>query len=590
MFRIGQFAKLCRVSIPTLHHYDEIGLLKPDSVDHQTGYRYYSGAQIARLNRIATLKAMGLSLKEIGDLLHENLSAEQMRHMLETRRTELLQQMSDTHQQLVQIERRLREIVQDHDEEEGDTDMMQGKIAQIFGAVLDVDFPDGKLPHLFEALRVPCEAGDDLILEVQLHVGGSQVRAVAMGSTDGLRRGDAVIATGHPISVPVGEAVLGRIFNVVGEPIDQGQAIAPQVARRPIHVNGPTFTDQNPHVQIFETGLKVLDLIAPIRKGGKVGIFGGASTGKTIIITELINTIAVAHDGLSVFVGVGERTREGTQLYGEMREAGVLDKLAMVFGQMNEPPGVRLRVAFSGVTMAEHFRDQGRDVLLFIDNIYRFSLAGSEVSALLGRMPSAVGYQPTLAEEMGQLQERLTSTSTGSITSIQAVFVPADDYSDPAPVTVFAHLDGTIALSRSIFERALFPAVDPLVTNSRMLDPAYVGDEHYNVAKEVQRVLQRYQDLQDIISILGTEELSDDDKLLVARARKIEFFLTQPMFVAKQFTGREGRYVPIPDTVKGFRMILNGEVDHVPEQLFYMAGPIEEVLARYENIEYAVSA
>ncbi|MGQ9886988.1 MAG: F0F1 ATP synthase subunit beta [Aggregatilineales bacterium] len=458
----------------------------------------------------------------------------------------------------------------------------QGRIVQVLGNVVDVEFPEGNLPDLFEALLVSRDGQDDLVLEVQVHLGDSTVRTVAMDTTDGIARGLPVRATGAPISVPVGPAVLGRVFNVLGRPIDNKPPVADSEPRRPIHADAPDFEEQSTKIEVFETGMKVIDLIAPMTRGGKTGIFGGAGVGKTVIIQELINSIATQHAGLSVFAGVGERTREGTQLYGEMREAGVLDKLAMVFGQMNEPPGVRLRVALTGLTMAEYFRDEGRDVLLFIDNIFRYSLAGSEVSALLGRMPSAVGYQPTLAEEMGQLQERITSTNKGSITSMQAVYVPADDYSDPAPVAVFTHLDGTIALERSIAARALFPAVDPLASTSKILDPLVVGEEHYKTAREVQQVLQRYKDLQDIIAILGIDELSDDDKALVARARKIELFLTQPMVVAEQFTGREGRYVRLRDTVRGFRMILDGEVDHIPEQMFYMAGPIEEVIERYE--------
>ncbi|HLU09983.1 MAG TPA: F0F1 ATP synthase subunit beta [Oceanobacillus sp.] len=460
---------------------------------------------------------------------------------------------------------------------------IQGTISQILGAVVDVQFPEGQLPDIYDAIRVPREGQDDLILEAQMHLGDNSVRTVAMDTTDGLQRGVPAYATGQPITVPVGEASLGRIFNVLGRPVDFGAPISPETPRRPIHAPAPEFEDQTTKIEVFETGMKVIDLIAPMTKGGKTGIFGGAGVGKTVTIMELINSIATEHSGLSVFAGVGERTREGTQLYYEMEEAGVLEKLAMVFGQMNEPPGVRLRVALSGLTMAEYFRDEGRDVLLFIDNIFRYSLAGAEVSALLGRMPSAVGYQPTLADEMGQLQERITSTQTGSITSMQAVYVPADDYSDPAPVAVFTHLDGTIALERSIAARAIFPAVDPLASTSKILDPLVVGEEHYRTAREVQQVLQRYKDLQDIIAILGIDELSDDDKLLVARARKIELFLSQPMKVAEQFTGREGKYVRVKDTVRGFRMILDGELDHIPEQLFYMAGPIEDVLQRYEE-------
>jgi F-type H+-transporting ATPase subunit beta len=460
---------------------------------------------------------------------------------------------------------------------------VEGRVSQVLGAVVDVQFPPGQLPDINEAVRVPREGQHDLILEVQILLGDSGVRTVAMDTTDGLQRGVPAYSTGAPISVPVGEASLGRVFNVLGIPVDGGAAIPANTPRRPIHAMAPDFSEQSTQIEVFETGMKVIDLVAPMTKGGKTGIFGGAGVGKTVTIQELINSIATQHAGLSVFAGVGERTREGTALYYEMEEAGVLDKLAMTFGQMNEPPGVRLRVALSGLTMAEYFRDEGKDVLLFIDNIFRYSLAGSEVSALLGRMPSAVGYQPTLADEMGQLQERITSTNKGSITSMQAVYVPADDYSDPAPVAVFTHLDGTIALERSIAARAIFPAVDPLASTSKILDPLIIGDEHYRTAREVQQVLQRYKDLQDIIAILGIDELSDDDKLLVARARKIELFLSQPFFVATQFTGREGRYVKVKDTVRGFRMILDGEIDHIPEQLFYMAGPIEDVLQRYEQ-------
>ena len=459
---------------------------------------------------------------------------------------------------------------------------VEGRIAQILGNVVDVEFPERNLPDIFDALRVPRAGDEDLILEVQLHLGDNIVRTVAMDTTDGLQRGVPAYATGQPITVPVGEASLGRVFNVLGRPVDNKPAVAADAPRRPIHADPPTFEEQSTNIEQFESGMKVIDLVAPMTRGGKTGIFGGAGVGKTVTIMELINSIATQHEGLSVFAGVGERTREGTQLYGEMEEAGVLEKLAMVFGQMNEPPGVRLRVALSGLTMAEQFRDEGRDVLMFIDNIFRYSLAGAEVSALLGRMPSAVGYQPTLAEEMGMLQERITSTKTGSITSMQAVYVPADDYSDPAPVAVFTHLDGTIALERSIAARGLFPAVDPLGSTSKILDPQIIGEEHYRTAREVQQVLQRYKDLQDIIAILGVDELSDDDKLLVARARKIEQFLSQPMVVAEQFTGREGRYVRVRDTVRGFRMILDGEVDHIPEQMFYMAGPIDEVIERYQ--------
>lgn len=458
---------------------------------------------------------------------------------------------------------------------------IQGRISQVLGAVVDVAFPQSQLPDIFEAIRVPREGQDDLILEVQMHIGDNSVRTVAMDTTDGLQRGVAAYSVGSAISVPVGIQSLGRVFNVLGQPIDNGAAIGADAPRRPIHASAPLFEEQATRIEQFETGMKVIDLIAPMTKGGKTGIFGGAGVGKTVTIMELINSIATEHSGLSVFAGVGERSREGTALYQEMEEAGVLDKLAMVFGQMNEPPGVRLRVALTGLTMAEHFRDEGRDVLLFIDNIFRYSLAGAEVSALLGRMPSAVGYQPTLADEMGQLQERITSTKTGSITSMQAVYVPADDYSDPAPVAVFTHLDGTIALERSIAARAIFPAVDPLSSTSKILDPLIVGEEHYRTAREVQQVLQRYKDLQDIIAILGIDELSDSDKLLVSRARKIELFLSQPMKVAEQFTGRAGKYVKVKDTIRGFRMILDGEVDAIPEQLFYMAGGMDEVMERH---------
>ncbi len=458
----------------------------------------------------------------------------------------------------------------------------KGKVIQVLGAVVDCEFPPDGMPDIYEAIEVPRTDRPDLILEVQNILGNNRVRAVAMDTTDGLPRGVDAIATGAPISVPVGQPSLGRIFNVLGRPIDnKGEVDAP--VRYPIHRQAPSFEEQSTSTDVFETGIKVIDLIAPFTKGGKTGIFGGAGVGKTVIIMELIRSIATEHGGYSVFAGVGERTREGTQLYKEMTESGVLDKTVMVFGQMNEPPGVRLRVALTGLANAEFFRDEGRDVLLFIDNIFRFSLSGSEVSALLGRMPSAVGYQPTLAAEMGELQERITSTRTGSITSMQAVYVPADDYSDPAPVATFAHLDATIALERAIAEQGIYPAVDPLASTSRILQPDVVGDEHYSTAREVQRVLQRFKDLQDIIAILGIDELSEDDKLIVARARKIQRFLSQPMFVAAQFTGRDGRYVKIRDTVRGFRMILNGELDEVPEQFFYMAGPVEDVQERFKR-------
>lgn len=454
-----------------------------------------------------------------------------------------------------------------------------GKVVQILGAVIDCEFPEGRLPEILEAVEVPREGEDPLVLEVQTNLGGRRVRAVAMDTTDGLARGLDAIATGAPISVPVGQPALGRIFNVLGRPID-GKGDVEAKVTYPIHRLAPPFEEQSTSTEVFETGIKVIDLIAPFTKGGKTGIFGGAGVGKTVLIQELIRSVATEHDGYSVFAGVGERTREGTQLYGEMEESGVISQVVMVFGQMNEPPGVRLRVALTGLANAEYFRDEGRDVLLFIDNIFRFSLAGAEMSALLGRMPSAVGYQPTLAAEMGELQERITSTRTGSITSMQAVYVPADDYSDPAPVATFTHLDATIALDRAIAAQAIYPAVDPLVSTSRILQPLIVGEEHYNTAREVQRVIQNYRDLQDIIAILGVDELSEDQKLIVARARKIQNFLSQPMYVAQQFTGRDGRYVPVAETVRGFRMILDGELDHVPENFFYMAGGIDDVLER----------
>jgi F-type H+-transporting ATPase subunit beta len=458
----------------------------------------------------------------------------------------------------------------------------EGRVAQVMGAVVDVTFPPGEMPEIYYAVEVPREDGngadaESLILEVQQHLGDDLVRCVAMGSTEGLRRGVRAINTGAAITVPVGPNTLGRIFNVLGRPIDNAGSVEAE-ERLPIHRPAPPFEEQVTEAEIFETGLKVIDLIAPFTKGGKTGVFGGAGVGKTVIIMELIYTLASEHGGFSVFSGVGERTREGTGLWNEMKESGVIDKTVMVFGQMNEPPGVRLRVGLTGLTMAEYFRDQGRDVLLFIDNIYRFVMSGSEVSALLGRMPSAVGYQPTLGTEMGELQERITSTTRGSITSMQAVYVPADDYTDPAPVTTFAHLDATISLERSIAEQAIYPAVDPLASTSRILDPHIVGEEHYQVARGVQEVLQRYKDLQDIIAILGIDELSEDDKLTVARARKVQRFFSQPMFVASQFTGRDGRYVSISDTVRGFKMILDGELDDIPEQAFYMVGTIDEAI------------
>ncbi|HBG74067.1 MAG: F0F1 ATP synthase subunit beta [Chloroflexi bacterium GWB2_49_20] len=461
-----------------------------------------------------------------------------------------------------------------------------GRVVQIQGGVVDVEFLQNELPDIYEAIEIPREAAMPLVLEVQKHMGNNQVRCVSMDTTDGLQRGVAAISTGAPIMVPVGESTLGRIFNILGHPVDQkGDVIAEQYY--PIHRPAPLFSDQSTRVEIFETGIKVIDLVAPFTKGGKTGIFGGAGVGKTIVIQELIRSIATVHQGNSVFAGVGERTREGTQLYREMLESGVMKDTVMVFGQMNEPPGVRLRVALSALAMAEYFRDKGRDVLLFIDNIFRFTMSGSEVSALLGRMPSAVGYQPTLATEMGELQERITSTRHGSITSMQAVYVPADDYSDPAPVATFTHLDATIALERSIAEKGIYPAVDPLASNSRILDPRIVGDEHYATAREVQSVLQRYKDLQDIIAILGIDELSEDDKLVVARARKIERFFSQPFYVATQFTGIDGRYVPLRETVHGFREILDGKYDDLPEQAFMMVGTIEDAVEKAEKLAKA---
>jgi len=461
-----------------------------------------------------------------------------------------------------------------------------GRVVQILGGVVDVEFPEGDIPELFEAIEVERAGQSVLVLEVQKHLGGNWVRTVSMDSTDGLQRGVPALATGSPIMVPVGPATLGRIFNVLGNAIDEKGTVN-AVSRYPIHRSAPDFSEQSTRVEIFETGVKVVDLIAPFTKGGKTGIFGGAGTGKTVIIMELIRSVATEHEGNSVFAGVGERTREGTGLYREMLESGVMKDTVMVYGQMNEPSGVRLRVALTALSMAEYFRDQGRDVLLFIDNIFRFSMSGSEVSALLGRMPSAVGYQPTLATEMGELQERITSTRTGSITSMQAVYVPADDYSDPAPVATFTHLDATIALERSIVEKGIYPAVDPLGSTSRILDPNIVGEEHYRTAREVQRILQRYKDLQDIIAILGIDELSEDDKLIVSRARKIERFFSQPFYVAERFTGIAGKYVPLKDTVRGFREILDGKCDDLPEQAFMMAGTIEDVRERAEKLAKA---
>ncbi len=461
-----------------------------------------------------------------------------------------------------------------------------GKIVEIKGVVIDAVF-HGELPSIYNALRIQVPEQDgrpavDLIAEVQQHLGNDRVRAVAMDSTDGVARGTDVEDTGAPISVPVGQATLGRIFNVLGAAIDEGDDVESE--RWPIHRPAPTFEELQPTVEIFETGIKVIDLLAPYVKGGKVGLFGGAGVGKTVLIQELIRNIAAEHEGLSVFAGVGERSREGNDLWREMKESGVIDKTALVFGQMNEPPGARLRVGLAGLTMAEYFRDEGQDVLLFIDNIFRFVQAGSEVSALLGRMPSAVGYQPTLATEMGQLQERITSTRKGSVTSVQAIYVPADDLTDPAPANTFAHLDATTTLSRSIAEQAIYPAVDPLDSVSRALQPDIVGDEHYDTATRVQEILQRYRDLQDIIAILGMDELSDEDKLTVQRARKVQRFLSQPFFVAEVFTGSPGQYVKLEDTIKGFREIIEGKHDELPEQAFYMVGTIEEAVARAKEM------
>jgi F-type H+-transporting ATPase subunit beta len=461
--------------------------------------------------------------------------------------------------------------------------MAEGRIVQVLGGVVDVEFPAENLPEVYEAVNVPRDEQDTLVLEVQKHLGNNWVRCVAMDSTDGLQRGRQAESTGAPITVPVGPATLGRVFDVLGQPVDKLGDVDAQ-SYYPIHRPAPPFADQSTRVEVFETGVKVIDLIAPFTKGGKTGIFGGAGVGKTVIIMELIRSIATVHQGNSVFAGVGERTREGTQLYREMLESGVMKDTVMVYGQMNEPSGARLRVGLTALSMAEYFRDQGRDVLLFIDNIFRFSMSGSEVSALLGRMPSAVGYQPTLATEMGELQERITSTHHGSITSMQAVYVPADDYSDPAPVATFTHLDATIALERSISEKGIYPAVDPLASTSRILDPLVVGEDHYTTAREVQLVLQRYKDLQDIIAILGVDELSEDDKLIVSRARKIERFFSQPFFVAQQFTGTEGRYVPLKETVRGFREILDGKHDDLTEQAFMMVGTIEEAREKAEKL------
>ncbi|MCK6393586.1 F0F1 ATP synthase subunit beta [Zoogloea sp.] len=458
--------------------------------------------------------------------------------------------------------------------------MSQGTIVQCIGAVVDVQFPRDAMPKIYDALEL---AGSELVLEVQQQLGDGVVRTIALGSSDGLRRGMQVSNTGKGIAVPVGHGTLGRIMDVLGRPIDEAGPIQCD-ERRTIHQKAPKFDELSPSVDLLETGIKVIDLICPFAKGGKVGLFGGAGVGKTVNMMELINNIAKQHSGLSVFAGVGERTREGNDFYHEMKDSNVLDKVAMVFGQMNEPPGNRLRVALTGLTMAERFRDEGRDILFFVDNIYRYTLAGTEVSALLGRMPSAVGYQPTLAEEMGRLQERITSTKVGSITSIQAVYVPADDLTDPSPATTFLHLDSTVVLSRDIAALGIYPAVDPLDSTSRQLDPLVVGEEHYNTARGVQQTLQRYKELRDIIAILGMDELAPEDKLLVARARKIQRFLSQPFFVAEVFTGSPGKYVPLKETIKGFKTILSGEVDHLPEQAFYMVGPIEEVFEKAKTL------
>ena len=454
-----------------------------------------------------------------------------------------------------------------------------GKITQIISAVIDIKFAEGNLPEINSAINIKTKDGGKLVVEVAQHLGDDTVRCIALGPTDGLVRGMEAEATGAPISVPVGEQTLGRIFNVLGDPIDNKPA--PEVEHMPIHRKAPTFAEQATTTEMLETGIKVVDLLCPYQKGGKIGLFGGAGVGKTVLIQELIRNIATEHGGYSVFTGVGERTREGNDLYHEMMDSGVIEKTTMVFGQMNEPPGARMRVGLTGLTMAEYFRDKGgKDVLLFIDNIYRFTQAGSEVSALLGRMPSAVGYQPTLQTEMGALQERITSTKNGSITSVQAVYVPADDLTDPAPATTFAHLDATTVLSRSIVELGIYPAVDPLESTSRILDPRIVGEEHYKVARDVQEILQKYKELQDIIAILGMDELSEEDKMVVSRARKVQRFLSQPFFVAGQFTGLEGRYVPISDTIQGFKEIIEGKYDDIPESYFLNCGSIDDVLAK----------
>jgi F-type H+-transporting ATPase subunit beta len=459
--------------------------------------------------------------------------------------------------------------------------MSNGKVVQVIGAVVDVEFPRGEIPKVYDALLL---SEFDLTLEVQQQLGDGVVRTIAMGASEGLKRGVPVVNTGKPISVPVGEKTLGRIMDVLGKPVDEAGPVDSK-ERWPIHRAAPSYEDQAGATELLETGIKVIDLIMPIAKGGKVGLFGGAGVGKTVTLLELIRNIAAEHSGYSVFAGVGERTREGNDFYHEMKDGGVLDKVALVYGQMNEPPGNRLRVALTGLTMAEYFRDEGRDVLMFIDNIYRYTLAGTEVSALLGRMPSAVGYQPTLAEEMGVLQERITSTKTGSITSFQAVYVPADDLTDPSPATTFAHLEATLVLSRQVAELGIYPAVDPLDSTSRLLDPNVIGHDHYEVARSVQSVLQRYKELQDIIAILGMDELSEEDKQIVQRARKIQRFLSQPFFVASQFTGQDGKYVSLKETIRGFKGIVAGEYDHLPEQAFYMVGTIDDAVEKAKTLQ-----
>jgi F-type H+/Na+-transporting ATPase subunit beta len=462
-----------------------------------------------------------------------------------------------------------------------------GKVVQVIGPVLDVEFEPEQLPELYNAITVKVDSSQ-LVAEVEQHIGRNQIRAVAMSSTDGVVRGMEVVDTGQPITVPVGKPALGRILNVIGEPVDEGPPIPKDAERWPIHRGTPAFVDLEPKTQVFETGIKVIDLIAPFVKGGKIGLFGGAGVGKTVVIQELINNVAKAHGGKSVFCGVGERTREGNDLYLEFKEAHILENVALIYGQMNEPPGARLRVGLTGLTVAEYFRDvEGQDVLVFIDNIFRFTQAGSEVSALLGRMPSAVGYQPTLATEMGELQERITSTKKGSITSVQAIYVPADDLTDPAPATAFSHLDATVVLDRAIVELGIYPAVNPLSSSSRILDAQYLGERHYKVAVEVQRILQRYKDLQDIIAILGMDELSEEDKLLVGRARRVQRFLSQPFFVASQFTGLEGKFVKLEDTIASFERVVSGEFDQLPEQAFYMQGGIEDVVAQAKKLASA---